>query len=237
VVSEAKAAQPSGRSVLEELDSQIPTGFYWYLAVLACIGGFLFGYDTSNIGSALGFIPYHLSSCATGYLVAGASLGAAAGALIAGPLTDWFGRKSLLVGDAAIYAVGAILSAVTVNAVMLLGSRTLIGLAIGTDSAIATSYIAEFAPRSRRGQLSIIQQWMITVGILVSYLIALVIPQGRAGFGGRPGLAAHSRHRGDSRAGSRRAAGPDAGVAPVADAQRALRRHGEGIRPAGHGRQ
>jgi hypothetical protein len=41
--SEAKAAQPSGRSVLEELDSRIPTGFYWYLAVLACIGGFLFG--------------------------------------------------------------------------------------------------------------------------------------------------------------------------------------------------
>src|SRR5450631_4784127 len=123
VVSEAKAAEPSGRSVLEELDSRIPTGFYWYLAVLACIGGFLFGYDTSNIGSALGFIPYHLSSFATGYLVAGASLGAAAGALIAGPLTDRFGRKSLLVGDAAIYAIGAILSAVTINAPMLLGSR------------------------------------------------------------------------------------------------------------------
>jgi hypothetical protein len=142
VVSEAKAAEPSGRSVLEELDSRIPTSFYWYLAVLACIGGFLFGYDTSNIGSALGFIPYHLSSFATGYLVAGASLGAAAGALIAGPLTDRFGRKSLLVGDAVIYAVGAILSAVTINAAMLLGSRTLIGLAIGADSAIATSYIA-----------------------------------------------------------------------------------------------
>ena len=175
MVSEARAAQPPGRSVLEELDSRIPTGFYWYLAVLACIGGFLFGYDTSNIGSALSFIPYHLSSFATGYLVAGASLGAAAGALVAGPTTDRFGRKSLLIVDAAIYAIGAILSAVTVNALMLLASRTLIGLAIGADSAIATAYIAEFAPRSRRGQLSIIQQWMITVGILVSYLVALVV--------------------------------------------------------------
>ena len=116
MVSEAKAAQPGGRNVLEDLDSRIPTNFYWYLAVLACIGGFLFGYDTSNIGSALGFIPYHLSSFATGYLVAGASLGAAAGALIAGPLTDHFGRKALLITDAAIYAVGAILSAVTPDA-------------------------------------------------------------------------------------------------------------------------
>jgi sugar porter (SP) family MFS transporter len=58
---------------------------------------------------------------------------------------------------------------------MLLASRTLIGLAIGADSAIATAYIAEFAPRQRRGQLSIIQQWMITVGILVSYIVAVVV--------------------------------------------------------------
>ena len=183
MASEAKAAQP-GRNVLADLDSRIPTSFYWYLAVLACIGGFLFGYDTSNIGSALGFIPYHLSSFATGYLVAGASLGAAAGALIAGPLTDRFGRKSLLIADAAIYAIGSILSAVTVDAAMLLASRTLIGLAIGADSAIATAYIAEFAPRNRRGQLSIIQQWMITVGILVSYLIAVIILKAAPGSAG-----------------------------------------------------
>jgi MFS transporter, SP family, arabinose:H+ symporter len=180
MASEVKAAQPE-RNVLADLDSRIPTNFYWYLAVLACVGGFLFGYDTSNIGSALGFIPYHLSSFATGYLVAGASLGAAAGALIAGPLTDKFGRKILLVTDAAIYAIGAILSAVTVDAAMLLASRTLIGLAIGADSAIATAYIAEFAPRNKRGQLSIIQQWMITVGILVSYLVAVIILQSAPG--------------------------------------------------------
>jgi SP family arabinose:H+ symporter-like MFS transporter len=174
MASETTAAQP-GRNLLGDLDSRIPTGFYWYLAVLACVGGFLFGYDTSNIGSVLDFIPYHLSSFATGYLVGGASLGAAAGALIAGPLTDHFGRKFLLITDAAVYAIGALLSAFTVNAFMLLSSRTLIGLAIGADSAIATAYIAEFAPRGRRGQLSIIQQWMITVGILVSYLVAVLV--------------------------------------------------------------
>src|SRR3954449_8333831 len=168
-------AQGDETNVLAHLDTSVMSGLYWYLAVLACIGGFLFGYDTAVIGSVLGFIPYTLSSFWTGYLVAGASLGAAVGALAAGPLTDRFGRKSLLLADASIYALGAILSALTISAAMLIASRTLIGLAVGADSAIATAYIAEFAPKGRRGQLSIIQQWMITVGILVSYLIALLI--------------------------------------------------------------
>src|SRR5674476_311614 len=146
----ARSGQPNEESVLSGLDSAATTGFYWYLALLACVGGFLFGYDTAVIGSVLEFIPYHLGSFATGYLVAGASLGAAVGALGAGPLTDRYGRKSLLMADAAVYALGAILSAVTINAGMLLSARTLIGVAVGADSAIATAYIAEFAPAGRR---------------------------------------------------------------------------------------
>jgi sugar porter (SP) family MFS transporter len=164
-----------GSNVLAALDNRSATSFYWYLSLLATVGGFLFGYDTANIGAALAFIPYPLTGFALGYLVAGASIGAAVGAILAGPLTDRFGRKSLLIVDAAIYAVGAILSAFAFNVVILLAARTLIGLAVGADSAIATAYIAEFAPSNRRGSLSIIQQWMITVGILVSYVVAVII--------------------------------------------------------------
>src|SRR5579862_1206207 len=164
-----------GSSVLSKLDERKPTAFYWQLTLLATLGGFLFGYDTSNIGSALNFVPYHLKGLALGYLVAGASLGAAAGAILAGPLADRFGRKVLLVVDAGIYAVGSILSAVTWHAAVLLIARTLIGVAIGADSAIATAYIAEYAPKGRRGSLTMLQQWMITVGILVAYIIALII--------------------------------------------------------------
>jgi SP family arabinose:H+ symporter-like MFS transporter len=167
--------ETGGRNVLAELDQRAPTRFYWQLTLLACLGGFLFGYDTSNIGAALNFVPYHLNGFFTGYLVAGASLGAAAGAICAGPIADHFGRKSLLIADALIYAVGSILSAVTPDAAVLLIARTLIGLAIGADSAIATAYIAEYAPRNRRGALSMLQQWMITVGILISYIVALII--------------------------------------------------------------
>jgi MFS transporter, SP family, arabinose:H+ symporter len=163
------------QDALDQLDERIPTWFYWQLTLLATIGGFLFGYDTANIGSVLSFVPYEMSDLVTGYLVAGASLGAAAGAFLAGPLTDRFGRKSLLIVDAGIYALGAIRSAVAWNVEVLLVARTLIGLAVGADSAIATAYIAEYAPRRRRGALSLLQQWMITVGIFASYLVALVV--------------------------------------------------------------
>jgi SP family arabinose:H+ symporter-like MFS transporter len=168
--------QPTaGSNVLTVLDGRKPTAFYWQLTLLATLGGFLFGYDTSNIGSALNFVPYNLKGLAEGYLVSGASLGAAAGAILGGPASDRFGRKPLLIADAAIYAVGAILSAVTPDAAVLLIARTLIGLAIGADSAIATAYIAEYAPKDRRGSLTMLQQWMITVGILISYVVALII--------------------------------------------------------------
>jgi MFS transporter, SP family, arabinose:H+ symporter len=162
-------------NVLTTLDDRVPTAFIWQLTLLATLGGFLFGYDTSNIGSALNFVPYHLHGLALGYLVSGASLGAAAGAILAGPAADRFGRKTLLVVDAGIYAAGAILSAVTWHAAVLLTARTLIGVAIGADSAIATAYIAEYAPKNRRGSLTMLQQWMITVGILIAYIIALII--------------------------------------------------------------
>jgi sugar porter (SP) family MFS transporter len=178
-------AQPESTSnVLTTLDDRLPTSFYWQLTLLATLGGFLFGYDTSNIGSALNFVPYHLHGLALGYLVSGASLGAAAGAILAGPFSDHFGRKTLLIIDAGIYAVGAILSAVTPDAPVLLIARTLIGVAIGADSAIATAYISEYAPKNRRGSLAMLQQWMITVGILVSYIVALII------FSAFPGSAA-----------------------------------------------
>jgi MFS family permease len=105
------ATQNETPEVLGHLDRRAPTSFYWSLTLLATVGGFLFGYDTANIGSVLKFLPYELTPLVEGYLVAGASIGAAVGALAAGRLSDRFGRKSLLIIDAAIYAVGALLSA------------------------------------------------------------------------------------------------------------------------------
>src|SRR3954463_12077873 len=120
-MSSATAARGN---ILDALDSRSPSAFYWRLTLLATLGGFLFGYDTANIGSALAFVPYHVSGFAEGYPVAGGVIGAAVGALAAGPLTDWFGRKKMLVIDAGIYAVGALLSALSWHLFVLMAART-----------------------------------------------------------------------------------------------------------------
>ncbi len=56
-MAQTQTGEGAGNSVLEVLDQRQPTAFYWKLTILACLGGFLFGYDTSNIGSALNFVP------------------------------------------------------------------------------------------------------------------------------------------------------------------------------------
>ncbi len=164
-----------GAGILATLDNRPIGRFYIFLAILATIGGFLFGFDTANIGSALVFLPFKLGDFGTGIVVAGASLGSFIGALAAGPLTDRFGRKALLLVDSGLFALGSLVSSVAPDAGVLIAGRIIIGLSIGADSAIATAYISEFAPKARRGSLSIIQQWMITIGILGAYVIAVVI--------------------------------------------------------------
>ena len=69
-MAQTQTGEGAGTNVLDVLDQRQPTAFYRKLTILACLGGFLFGYDTSNIGSALNFVPYHLNSFWLGYLAA-----------------------------------------------------------------------------------------------------------------------------------------------------------------------
>jgi SP family arabinose:H+ symporter-like MFS transporter len=56
-MAQTQTGEGAGTNVLDVLDQRQPTAFYWKLTILACLGGFLFGYDTSNIGAALNFVP------------------------------------------------------------------------------------------------------------------------------------------------------------------------------------
>src|ERR1700720_4881458 len=81
--------------------------FVYLTAAFAGLGGLLFGYDTGVISGAELFLrnDFVLSAFALEVIVSGVLAGAAAGALAGGRLADLFGRRSLLIATAIIFAV------------------------------------------------------------------------------------------------------------------------------------
>ncbi|MGN6816131.1 MAG: MFS transporter, partial [Solirubrobacterales bacterium] len=144
-------------------------------AAIAGLGGLLFGYDTGVIAGALLFIKtdFGLGSFAQGLVVAAVPIGAIGGAAIAGPAADTYGRRLMILVAAAVFIVGALVSAAAPGVEVLVLARVVIGVAIGLASAAAPVYISEVAPPESRGRLVSFFQLAVTIGILVAYLVGL----------------------------------------------------------------
>jgi sugar porter (SP) family MFS transporter len=147
--------------------------FVYLAAAFAGLGGLLFGYDTGVISGAQLFFAndFSLSTFALEVMVAAGLAGAAAGALLGGRLADLFGRRTLLIFTALIFAAGALICAAAVSAAMLFAGRIIVGLGIGLSSGTVPVYISEVAPADARGWTVSLFQLAITVGILLAYLV------------------------------------------------------------------
>lgn len=142
------------------------------MATVAATGGLLFGFDTGVISGALPFLKqyWHLSDSNIEWITTTVLVGAIIGAIVSGKLSDYLGRKKMIIINAFIFSIGAIGCTYTSSVNMLIVMRILIGFAIGITSFVVPMYIAEVSPSRRRGALVTLNQLMITIGILVSYV-------------------------------------------------------------------
>lgn len=150
------------------------TNFLVYLiAIIAALGGLLFGYDTGVISGALLFIKdqWALSAYMEGLVVSSVLIGAVVGAACSGKITDFLGRKIVIIVTAVIFFAGSIATACAINPLLLIFSRIAIGIAIGIASYSVPLYISEISPNNIRGALVSLNQLAITIGILSSYFI------------------------------------------------------------------
>ncbi len=144
-------------------------------AVLTAIGGILFGYDTGVVGGVLPNIAsdFDLNSpFQKGLVVSILLAGAAVGALVAGRIADQLGRRRTIFITSIVFVVGLLLSTFAPTLWIFWISRFIIGLGVGSTSFVVPLYIGEIAPPSRRGGLVSLNQLSVTIGILVSQLVA-----------------------------------------------------------------
>ena len=140
---------------------------------LIALGSFLFGYDTGVISGALLFLKedLQLNDFQQGTVVSVLLLGAIAGALTVGPISDRLGRKRTLGLVGLTFGAGiAIAAAANSYGVMLIG-RVIMGLGVGGVSALVPTYLSEISPAQIRGRILTLNQLLITLGLLVAYLV------------------------------------------------------------------
>jgi sugar porter (SP) family MFS transporter len=149
-------------------------GYVIFVALVASIGGFLFGYDLVIISGAQIFIrdQFQLTPAQFGFATSSALLGCVLGPTLGAWSSDRFGRKATLMFAAALFAGSAIGTALATDITSFNVWRIVGGVGVGLASLASPMYIAEIAPARRRGQLGLMYQLAITLGAVAAVLFA-----------------------------------------------------------------
>ena len=152
-------------------------GYVVFMAVVAAIGGILFGYDTAVISGTTAIVKsqFHLTDMMEGWYVGCALIGSICGVLVAGSLSDYLGRKLTMLISAALFSISAIGCAVCGSFDSLVAYRIIGGVGIGIVSIVSPIYISEVSPAKIRGTLVSLYQLAVTIGFLLAYLANWVI--------------------------------------------------------------
>ena len=151
-----------------------------FLAVVAAIGGILFGYDTAVISGTTEVVKmqFGLSTGGEGWYVGCALIGSILGVLIAGMLSDFLGRKKTMLISALLFSISAIGCALSKDFTQLVIFRMIGGFGIGIVSIVSPVYISEVSPAPVRGTMVSLYQLFITIGFLLAYLMNYLIIKG-----------------------------------------------------------
>ncbi|KAK8869745.1 hypothetical protein IAR55_000313 [Kwoniella newhampshirensis] len=162
----------------------------YLLCAFASFGGIFFGFDSGYMNGVLG-MPYFINlytgipipppdaSQATrnaftlpawqkSLIVSILSAGTFFGAIIAGDLADYYGRRITIITGCAVFIVGCILQTASTSLGLLVAGRLVAGFGVGFVSAIIILYMSEVAPRKVRGAIVSGYQFCITIGLLLA---------------------------------------------------------------------
>lgn len=165
---------PSAAASSEPHAQHLRLGYLAWIAAVAALGGFLFGYDWVVIGGAKPFYEayFHLTTdTLIGWANSCALVGCLAGSLLSGVISDRLGRKRSLLLSGVLFAASSVLTGWAFSFFAFIAWRIVGGLAIGLASNISPMYIAEISPAQWRGRLVSLNQLAIVCGILGAQIL------------------------------------------------------------------
>jgi MFS family permease len=155
---------------------EAPTTWKSYLmCAFAAFGGIFFGFDSGYISGVLAMdyfihlftgLPIPGPNATTveknafvvptphkSLIVSILSAGTFFGAILAGDLADWFGRRTTVILGCVVYGIGCILQTASSGLGLLVAGRLIAGFGVGFVSAIIILYMSEIAPKGVRGAI------------------------------------------------------------------------------------
>ncbi|MGV0714436.1 sugar porter family MFS transporter [Mycolicibacterium sp. XJ662] len=157
---------------------------HYMVTGVATMGGLLTGYTFAITAVTLVLIEadWNLGALAQGVLASVLVAGLAAGSFLAGPLSDRFGRRYVLMSMAALFVASAFGAALAPSFGWLVVARAAAGIAIGVTSPTAGLYVAEVAPAAIRGRLLSFEAVAYGLGTILAYCVGLALEDQPAGW-------------------------------------------------------
>ena len=148
-----------------------------WLWVFSTGGTLLDGFGIFVLGVAMPLIiaQFHLTPDVVGLIGASLVLGAVFGAGLGGPMADYLGRKPLMLVDMIIICAGAAASALANGAVMLFIGQFLVGVGVGVDFPVSSSYVSEVLPKRSRARSMVATIACQSVGMLLAAAVTLAL--------------------------------------------------------------
>ncbi|XVE49614.1 hypothetical protein DITRI_Ditri01bG0095900 [Diplodiscus trichospermus] len=143
------------------------------VAVAAAIGNLLQGWDNATIAGAVLYVKreFNLESEPTieGLIVAMSLIGATCITTCSGGISDWLGRRPMLIISSILYFLSGLVMLWSPNVYILLLARLLDGFGVGLAVTLVPVYISETAPPEIRGLLNTLPQFTGSIGMFLSY--------------------------------------------------------------------
>lgn len=161
------------------IDDRPIAPFLWVLVAICFLIVVADGMDVAIMGFVTPSIlrEWNISRPGFGLVISAAPFGLVIGALIAGPSSDWLGRKIVLTTSVLLFGIFTVIAAQSSSPQEMALLRLLAGMGMGAAMPNATTLLSEYVPQRRRSLLLTVMFSGFTFGsAVIGFIAGFMIP-------------------------------------------------------------